>query len=122
MNVADTRGSRRFGGVPIGLKIMVVVLAVALLGGAVGLFGLWQMSRLTAGGEREYHQTLQTQAIADIRSAINRTRINSLDYILAADAATRATERKEFDTSLTEVDTAIERSPIGSFQRPRPGG
>jgi methyl-accepting chemotaxis protein len=109
MNVADTRGSRRFGGVPIGVKIMVVVLAVALLGGAVGLFGLWQMSRLAAGGEREYHQTLQTQAIADIRSAINRTRINSLDYILAADAATRATERKEFDTSLTEVDTAIER-------------
>ncbi|WP_433795848.1 methyl-accepting chemotaxis protein [Actinoplanes sp. CA-252034] len=89
--------------VRLGTKILLVVLLVAALGGAVGLFALRQMSTLADASEGEYAQTLKAQAIADVRSAFNRTRINALEFLLAGDAATRTTERKQFDTEVTDV-------------------
>ncbi|GIE83260.1 hypothetical protein Aph02nite_92100 [Actinoplanes philippinensis] len=95
--------ARLAGNVRIGTKILMVVLLVAALGGAVGLFALRQMSSLADASEGEYGQTLKAQAVADLRSAFNRTRINALEYLLAGDDATRATERKEFDTEVANV-------------------
>ncbi|WP_328518345.1 methyl-accepting chemotaxis protein [Actinoplanes sandaracinus] len=77
---------RRLSNVRIGPKITVVVLLVAVLGGAVGLFALAQMARLADASEGVFAQTVQTQAVADLRSAFNRARINSLDYVFADDA------------------------------------
>jgi methyl-accepting chemotaxis protein len=97
--------ARLAGDVRIGTKILVVVLLVAALGGAVGLFALRQMSTLSDAAEGEYAQTLKAQAIADMRSAFNRGRINALEYLLAGDADTRATEQREFQA---EVDTVAD--------------
>ncbi|BEL07085.1 hypothetical protein Q0Z83_052760 [Actinoplanes sichuanensis] len=97
--------ARLAGNVRIGTKILVVVLMVAALGGAVGLFALRQMSTLSDAAEGEYAQTLKAQAIADMRSAFNRTRINALEYLLAGDDTTRATEQKEFQDEVANIAT-----------------
>ena len=99
--------ARRFSDVRIGTKITVVVLMVAVLGGAMGLFALGQMAKLADASDGVYARTVQTQAVADLRAAFNRARINSLDYVFAGDDAGRAQEGKEFNTSVDEVRTAV---------------
>ncbi|MDI6102352.1 methyl-accepting chemotaxis protein [Actinoplanes sp. NEAU-A12] len=99
--------ARLLSNVRIGTKILVVVLLVAALGGAVGLFALRQMSTLAEAGESEYSQTLKAQAIADVRSAFNRARIDALEYLMAGDAATRAAERRDFDAEVGTVAEAV---------------
>ncbi|KHD78239.1 hypothetical protein MB27_06645 [Actinoplanes utahensis] len=91
----------------IGPKILIAVLLVAALGGAVGVFGMLKMAGIADTEEGEFSEALKTQAIADIRSGFNRVRINGLEYLLAADDATRATEREEFDTEVSDLDTRI---------------
>ncbi|MDI6104347.1 methyl-accepting chemotaxis protein [Actinoplanes sp. NEAU-A12] len=98
---------RRLSNVRIGPKITVVVLLVAVLGGAVGLFALAQMARLADATDGVFARTVQTQAVADLRSAFNRARINSLDYVFAADDAGRAEERDQFDGSVQEVRASM---------------
>ncbi|WP_164465965.1 methyl-accepting chemotaxis protein [Actinoplanes teichomyceticus] len=108
-NQSSTPVPRRWGNVRISVKILIVVLLVAALGGAVGVFALHRMSSLARAGEAEYAQTLKTQAVADVRSAFNRARINSLDYLLAIDAPTRGEEREDFDTEVAGVAAAVAR-------------
>jgi methyl-accepting chemotaxis protein len=118
--------ARLAGDVRIGTKILVVVLAVAALGGALGLFALRQMSTLSDAAEGEYAQTLKAQVVADVRSAFNRARINSLEYLIAGDVTGRATEQKEFQTEVATVagssadfqriaGTPAERDSLESF-------
>jgi methyl-accepting chemotaxis protein len=99
--------ARLAGDIRIGTKILVVVLLVAALGGAVGLFALRQMSTLSDASEGEYAQTLKAQAIADVRSSFNRARINALEYLLAGDDATRADEEKEFSGEADNVTSGL---------------
>ncbi|GIE30967.1 methyl-accepting chemotaxis protein [Actinoplanes italicus] len=95
--------ARLAGNVRIGNKILVVVMLVATLGGAVGVFALSQMSDLADNSEQEYRQTLKTQTVADLRSSFNRARISFLGYLLADDAASRAPEKQDFDAEVTNV-------------------
>jgi methyl-accepting chemotaxis protein len=95
--------TRLAGNVRIGIKILVVVMLVAALGGAVGVFALGQMSDLASASQHEHEQTIKTQTVADLRSAFNRARIGHLGYLLATDDAGRAAEERDFDTELTNV-------------------
>ena len=105
--VPPESSKRLLSDVRIGPKILVVVLLVAALGGAVGIFALNQMSDLSDIEEGEYTQAVRTQAVADVRSAFNRVRINGLEYLLAADDGTRTTEKSEFDAEVKNVADAM---------------
>ncbi|MEU4623881.1 methyl-accepting chemotaxis protein [Actinoplanes sp. NPDC023801] len=117
--------ARLAGNVRIGTKILVVVMLVAVLGGAVGVFALSQMSTLASASKGEYAQTLKTQAVADLRSSFNRVRISALGYLLAGDDAGRAAEERDFtaevdavaaqSTAVRELATSGERESLDRF-------
>jgi methyl-accepting chemotaxis protein len=103
MSKSVSSADRLAGNVRIGTKILVVVMLAATLGSAVGVFALSQMSSLADASEYEHQQTLKTQTVADLRSALNRARIGHLGYLLAADDAGRTLEKQDFDAEVVNV-------------------
>jgi methyl-accepting chemotaxis protein len=88
-------------------KILSAVLIVAAIGAAIGLFAVTRMSRLNVSTHEVSRYNTQLAGTGELRNAFNRTRLNSLDRILARDAATRATETDALHASEAEVDDAL---------------
>jgi methyl-accepting chemotaxis protein len=88
-------------------KILSAVLIVAAIGAAIGLFAVTRMSRLNVSTQEVSRYNVQLAGTGELRNAFNRTRLNSLDRILARDAATRATETEALHASEAEVDDAL---------------
>jgi methyl-accepting chemotaxis protein len=88
-------------------KILGAVLVVAAIGAAIGLFAVTRMSRLNVSTEEVAGYNRQLAGTGQLRNAFNRTRLNSLDRILARDAATRAAETDALHASEAEVEEAL---------------
>ncbi|HST86389.1 MAG TPA: methyl-accepting chemotaxis protein [Kineosporiaceae bacterium] len=88
-------------------KILAAVLIVAAIGAMIGLFAVTRMSQLNVRTGEVYRYNLQLAATGQLRNAFNRTRINSLDRILARDDAARATGAEALKTSEVEAAAAI---------------
>jgi methyl-accepting chemotaxis protein len=88
-------------------KILSAVLIVAAIGAMIGLFAVTRMSQLNVRTGEVYRYNLELAGTGQLRNAFNRTRINSLDRILARDDAARATGSEALRTSEAEATTAI---------------
>jgi methyl-accepting chemotaxis protein len=88
-------------------KILAAVLVVAAIGAMIGLFAVTRMSQLNVRTGEVYRYNLQLDGTGQLRNAFNRTRINSLDRILARDDAARAKGTQALQTSEGEAAAAI---------------
>jgi methyl-accepting chemotaxis protein len=88
-------------------KILAAVLIVAAIGTMIGLLAVTRMSQLNVRTGEVYQYNLQLAATGQLRNAFNRTRINSLDRILARSDAARATGTDAVHTSEGEAATAL---------------
>jgi methyl-accepting chemotaxis protein len=88
-------------------KILGAVLTVAAIGAAIGLFAVTRMSNLNVSTEEMSRYNRELASTGELRNAFNRTRINSLDRILARDAAARAAGSEALKTSEAEAAEAI---------------
>jgi methyl-accepting chemotaxis protein len=88
-------------------KILAAVLIVAAIGAMIGLFAVSRMSQLNVKTGEVYKYNLELSATGQLRNAFNRTRINSLDRILARDDAARAKGADALHTSEAEAAAAV---------------
>jgi methyl-accepting chemotaxis protein len=88
-------------------KILGAVLVVAAIGAAIGLFAVTRMSRLNVSTEEVSTYNRELATTGELRNAFNRTRLNSLDRILARDDASRAKDSEALETSAGEAAAAI---------------
>jgi methyl-accepting chemotaxis protein len=100
-------------------KILMAVLLVAVIGSGVAVFSLAKMSAVNDSTHVVYDGGLQQRKIAEMRNAFNRTRINILEHLVAADSAGKATVEKALADdaqALTAAEDAYKKFPLGPIR------
>ena len=120
----DLGGSRRGG--PSWLtnrrvitKILLALTVVAVMTTGVSLFAVAQMARINDRTGSVYEGSRQLQAIAGMRNAFNRVRINSLDHFLATDAGVQTEKEQalaEEEKKLADAETAYKAFNLDSVR------
>ncbi|WP_144654642.1 methyl-accepting chemotaxis protein [Achromobacter dolens] len=103
-----------FSGLRIRARLSGAFLMVALLGGAVGAFGVWGLARINDMNSQLYE--VELRGLSDMKNAnlqlvyAGRAR-NS--YLAASTEAEREASRKQFDSAVRRLDAL--RGRIGSY-------
>ena len=101
-------------------KIVFAVAVVAVIGAAVGVFAVTQLSRINDEVGAVYNENLQTQAVALVRNAVNRTWLDARDHFLAPDEATMTLKRQALTKDESDVAGALSnlaKFPLSDAQR-----
>src|SRR5262245_51467691 len=101
-------------------KIVLAVAVVAVIGTAVGVFAVAQMSRINDEVGSVYNENLETQAVALVRNAVNRAWLDARDHFLAPDAATMKTKAEAIAKDESDVAGALAnlaKFPLSEAQR-----
>ena len=97
---------RLFLGLRIGARLTGAFLLVAVIGAAVGAFGIWGLAQIDEMNDRLYYTELR--GISDLKEAninlIYAGRARS-GYLAASTEQEREELRKEFDTAVTNMET-----------------
>jgi methyl-accepting chemotaxis protein len=88
-------------------KIVSSVVVVAVIGTLIGVFSITRMSHINGEVAAVYNGNRQTQAVALLRNAVNRTWLDARDHFLALDAASKAAERDAIKTDEEQVAIAL---------------
>ena len=91
----------------VGVKITSAVLAVAFVGGLIGVLAIVKMATINASTTAVYSQTLEMQTLAGLRNRFNQARIRSLDHFLAQSASDKARKDEELATAERDVNASI---------------
>src|SRR5581483_522700 len=78
-----------------------------ILGAAVGIFAVTRLARINNDVGAVYDENLQTQSVALLRNAVNRTWLDARDHFLALDPAAKAAKKDALATDESAVATAL---------------
>ncbi len=102
---------RYFSGLRIGARLSGAFLLVAVIGGAIGAFGVWGLARINEMNDRLYDTELR--GISDIKEAninlIYAGRARS-GFLAASSQEERLALRKQFDDAVKTMDTLREKA------------
>jgi len=102
---------RLFSGLRIGARLSGAFLLVALIGGAIGAFGVWGLSRINELNDRLYDTELR--GISDLKEAninlIYAGRARS-GYLAASTEQDRQALKKQFDDAVKNMDVLREKA------------
>ncbi|MBB1595660.1 methyl-accepting chemotaxis protein [Achromobacter sp. UMC46] len=102
---------RLFSGLRIGARLSGAFLLVAVIGGAIGAFGVWGLSRINEMNDRLYDTELR--GISDLKEAninlIYAGRARS-GYLAATSDQDRQALKKQFDDAVKNMDTLREKA------------
>ncbi len=102
---------RLFSGLRIGARLTGAFLLVAVIGGAIGAFGVWGLARINAMNDQLYGTELR--GISDLKEAninlVYAGRARS-GYLAAATDEARQALRKQFDEAVRNMDTLREKA------------
>ena len=110
---------RLFSGLRIRARLSAAFLLVAVLGGAIGAFGVWGMAHINAMNSELYD--VELRGLSEMREAniqlvyAGRAR-NS--YLAASTERERQAVRKQFDDAVQALDRLRERAD-GYYHTPR---
>jgi methyl-accepting chemotaxis protein len=88
-------------------KIVSAVAVVAVIAAAVGVFAVSWLARMNDEVSGVYEQNLQTQAVALLRNAVNRTWLDARDEFLALDPAGKAAKQEALTADESQVANAL---------------
>ena len=88
---------------PVGTKIMIAVGTVAVFSVGDGLFAMDSLGATNDQVKVGYRHQQELNTIGNLRSAVNRTWLAMDDYLLAGDAAQRATAQTAITTAEGQV-------------------
>ncbi|WMD21305.1 methyl-accepting chemotaxis protein [Achromobacter seleniivolatilans] len=104
---------RLFSGLRIGARLSGAFLLVAVIGGAVGAFGVWGLSRINELNDRLYDTELR--GISDLKEAninlIYAGRARS-GYLAATSEQDRLALKKQFDDAVKVMDELREKAAV----------
>ncbi|CAB3878288.1 methyl-accepting chemotaxis protein [Achromobacter animicus] len=107
---------RLFKGMRIGARLTGAFLLVAVIGGVIGAFGVWGLSRINEMNDRLYDTELR--GISDLKEAninlIYAGRARNA-YLAASTEADRQALRKQFDDAVKNMDVLREKA-AANFQ------
>lgn len=102
---------RLFSGLRIGARLSGAFLLVALIGGAIGAFGVWGLSRINEMNDRLYDTELR--GISDLKEAnlnlIYAGRARS-GYLAATSEQDRQALKKQFDNAVKTMDVLRDKA------------
>jgi methyl-accepting chemotaxis protein len=102
---------RLFSGLRIGARLTGAFLLVAVIGGAIGAFGVWGLSRINELNDRLYDTELR--GISDLKEAninlIYAGRARS-GYLAASTEQDRQALKKQFDDAVKNMDVLREKA------------
>ncbi|MFF7397321.1 methyl-accepting chemotaxis protein [Achromobacter sp. NPDC008082] len=102
---------RLFSGLRIGARLTGAFLLVAVIGGAIGAFGVWGLSRINELNDRLYDTELR--GISDLKEAninlIYAGRARS-GYLAASTEQDRQALKKQFDDAVKNMDLLREKA------------
>ncbi|CAB3697794.1 chemotaxis protein [Achromobacter piechaudii] len=102
---------RLFSGLRIGARLSGAFLLVAVIGGAIGAFGVWGLSRINELNDRLYDTELR--GISDLKEAnlnlIYAGRARS-GYLAASSEQDRQALKKQFDEAVKTMDVLREKA------------
>ncbi|MGY6270248.1 methyl-accepting chemotaxis protein [Achromobacter denitrificans] len=107
---------RFFSGMRIGARLSGAFLLVALIGGAVGGFGVWGLARINAMNDRLYGTELR--GLSDIKEANINLMYAGLarnGYLAATTEQERQALRKRFDDAIRSMDELRERASANFY-------
>ena len=102
---------RFLSGMRIGARLSGAFLLVAVIGGAIGAFGVWGLARINAMNDRLYDTELR--GISDISEAnINLIYAGRAcnGYLAATTEQERQALRKQFDDAIKNMDALREKA------------
>lgn len=104
---------RLFSGLRIGARLTGAFLLVAVIGGAIGAFGVWGLARINGMNDRLYDTELR--GISDLKEAninlIYAGRARS-GYLAASTEADRKALKKQFDDAVKNMDSLREKAAV----------
>ncbi|WP_088141361.1 methyl-accepting chemotaxis protein [Achromobacter xylosoxidans] len=107
---------RLFSGLRIGARLSGAFLLVAVIGGAIGGFGVWGLARINEMNDRLYDTELR--GISDIKEAninlIYAGRARS-GYLAASTDKERQALRKQFDDAVAAMDALREKAAANFY-------
>ncbi|WP_313623145.1 methyl-accepting chemotaxis protein [Achromobacter sp.] len=108
---------RLFSGLRIGARLTGAFLLVAVIGGAIGAFGVWGLSRINDMNDRLYDTELR--GISDLKEAninlIYAGRARNA-YLGASSDQERQALRKQFDDAVKTMDTLREKAAANFYE------
>ncbi|MGB3431167.1 methyl-accepting chemotaxis protein [Achromobacter sp.] len=107
---------RLFSGLRIGARLSGAFLLVAVIGGAIGGFGVWGLARINEMNDRLYDTELR--GISDIKEAninlIYAGRARN-GYLAASTEQERQALRKQFDNAVAQMDSLREKAAANFY-------
>ena len=104
---------RLFSGLRIGARLSGAFLLVAVIGGAIGAFGVWGLSRINELNDRLYDTELR--GISDMKEAninlIYAGRARN-GYLAASSDQDRQALKKQFDDAVKNMDALREKAAV----------
>ncbi|MCG7326412.1 methyl-accepting chemotaxis protein [Achromobacter sp. ACRQX] len=108
---------RLFSGMRIGARLTGAFLLVAVIGGAIGAFGVWGLSRINEMNDRLYDTELR--GISDLKEAninlIYAGRARNA-YMGASTDQERLALRKQFDDAVKNMDVLREKAAANFYE------
>ena len=108
---------RLFSGMRIGARLTGAFLLVAVIGGAIGAFGVWGLSRINEMNDRLYDTELR--GISDLKEAninlIYAGRARNA-YLGASTDQERLALRKQFDDAVENMDVLREKAAANFYE------
>jgi len=108
---------RLFSGMRIGARLTGAFLLVAVIGGAIGAFGVWGLSRINEMNDRLYDTELR--GISDLKEAninlIYAGRARNA-YLGASTDQERLALRKQFDDAVKNMDVLREKAAANFYE------
>ncbi|WP_312998983.1 methyl-accepting chemotaxis protein, partial [Achromobacter animicus] len=108
---------RLFKGMRIGARLTGAFLLVAVIGGAIGAFGVWGLSRINEMNDRLYDTELR--GISDLKEAninlIYAGRARNA-YLGASTDQERLALRKQFDDAVKNMDVLREKAAANFYE------
>ncbi|MGE8669997.1 MAG: methyl-accepting chemotaxis protein [Achromobacter mucicolens] len=110
---------RLFSGMRIGARLTGAFLLVAVIGGAIGAFGVWGLSRINEMNDRLYDTELR--GISDLKEAnlnlIYAGRARNA-YLAASSEEARLALRKQFDDAVKTMDGLRDKAAENFYGEP----
>lgn len=96
-----------FQDLKIASKLTLSFLCIALIGGIIGVIGIWNLARLAQADIELYvHYTVPLGQMAEINDAYAKSRITFRDLLLTDDKTVQIQKEKSFNESIQEMKIA----------------
>ena len=93
----------------VGTKMIIGFLLVAIIAGAIGVYGIVSLQKITANSDDMYHKdTVPLGDMVMITGAFQRIRVNAKDTFLAQTLADNDAAEAEVDKWVEEFNTALD--------------